>query len=249
MAKGRRARIGVYYLVAIAISALARYYWHTSQATPVERGAWAMYLHLVAGAGPAIGAALVWLLFRYRSRFSPGGTNLALALLMIAIPAIVMAIRGIPNDFGIESHLFGVHMGVWIMLYALLEEIGWRGYLQDELGGLPAIAKYSIVGLFWYAWHLSWLGGNPLSSELVTLLFMILASVGIGFVADRTRSVLAAAAFHILGNIMGLTTDFKRIIPDDHHRILICVACIVPWLVILRIWRIGDRRRQAMISA
>ncbi|MCI4589294.1 CPBP family intramembrane metalloprotease [Sphingobium sp. BYY-5] len=246
---GRWTRIGIYYLVAIGISALARYYWHTDQATSVEAGAWAMYLHLVAGAGPALGAMLVWLLFRYRSRFSLGGTNLPLALVMVAVPAIVMAIRGIPNDFGIEPHLFGVHMGLWIMFYALLEEIGWRGYLQDELGGLSAPVKYSMVGLFWYAWHLSWLGGNPLSSELATLFFMILASAGIGFVADRTRSVLAATAFHILGNIMGLTTDFKRIIPDDHHRIMICIVCVVAWLVILRVWRIWDRRRQAVISA
>jgi membrane protease YdiL (CAAX protease family) len=243
VARSKWARIAVYYLIAIAISALARLYWHTGDATMVQRGPWAMYLHLVAGVGPALGAAAVVLLFGYRSRMSLGGTNLALGLLMIAVPALVMAVIGLPNHFGVEPHLFGLHMGVWIAAYALLEEIGWRGYLQDELRDRPALLKYAIVGLLWYAWHLPSLGGNPLASELVTIAFMILASIGIGFVADRTGSVLAAASFHIIGNVMGLTTDFTAIIPAVQTRGLIVLAAVAIWLVILRIWRARDVRR------
>ena len=97
--------------------------------------------------------------------------------------------------------------------------------------------------MFWYAWHLSWLNNNPVSSEIATLLFVILASVGIGFVADRTGSVLAAASLHIIGNILGLTTDFQTIIPAAQSRMTIVIACVVIWLIILRIWRAGDVRR------
>jgi membrane protease YdiL (CAAX protease family) len=242
MPQGKWRRIAVYYATAIAISALARLYWHTGEATTTAQGPLAMYGHLVAGVGPALGAAIVWFLFRYRSRLSLGGTNLPLGLAMIAVPAIVMGGMGVPNAFGIEPHLFGVHMGIWIAAYALLEEIGWRGYLQDEFRHRPAIAKYVIVGLFWYAWHLSWLHHNPLGSELVTVAFVILASIGIGFVADRTGSVLAAASFHIIGNIMGLTTDFKAAIPAVQTRVVIVVACLMVWLIILRIWRSKDVR-------
>jgi membrane protease YdiL (CAAX protease family) len=245
MTMSKSLRISVFYLIAIAVSALARLYWHTGDATTVERGALGMYVHLVAGAGPALGAAAVWLLFRHRSRISLGGTNMALGLAMVVVPAIVMGTMGIPNPFGVEPHLFGVHMGVWIALYGLLEEIGWRGYLQDELSNRPALIKYAIVGLFWYAWHLSWLNGNPIGSELFTILFMIGASIGIGFVADRTLSVLAATAFHVIGDIMGLTTDFKTIIPSLHTRSVIVIVSLVAWLVILRIWRMLDMRRGA----
>jgi uncharacterized protein len=239
--QGKWLRIAVYYLIALAVAALARLYWHTGDIASSMRSPWIMYLHLVSGLGPALGAAAVYLIFRYRSRMSLGGTDLPLALLAIAVPAAVMGAIGIANPFAIEPHLFGVHMGVWIAIYAVLEEIGWRGYLQDEFASRPALLKYAIVGLFWYAWHLSWLT-TPLvpGDELFTILFMILAAAGIGFVADRTRSVLAAGAFHIIGNIMGLTTDFKTLIPSLHSRMVIVFVCVVVWLVILRIWRMRD---------
>lgn len=243
MPKGKWRRIAVYYLTAMAISAWARLYLHTGDATRAERGPFAMYMHLVAGAGPALGAAAVWFIFRYRSRMSLGGTNIALGLGMVAVPALVMGGMGIPNAFGVEPHLFGVHMGVWIAVYALLEEVGWRGYLQDEFRDRPALLKYAIVGLFWYAWHLSWLNHNPVSSEVTTLLFVVLASIGIGFVADRTGSVLAAASFHIIGNIMELTTDFKTVIPSTQTRTVIVIACLAIWLIMLRIWRSRDVRQ------
>lgn len=243
MREGRSIRVAIYFAIALAISALARLYWHTGDVTPVDQGALAMYRHLVAGAGPALGAATVWIVFRYRSHITLGGTNFAIGLAMIVVPAVVMGINGIPNGFGVEPHLFGVHMGVWIALYAILEELGWRGYLQDEFRDRPALLKYAIVGLFWYAWHLSWLNGNPIGSELFTIGFMIVASAGIGFVADRTGSVLAAAAFHITGDIMALTTDFRAIIPSQASRGAIVIVCVVIWLVMLRIWRAQDVRR------
>jgi hypothetical protein len=134
MPQAKWLRIALFYATALAISGLSRLYWHTGEATTEGRGALGMYMHLIAGAGPALGAAAVWLLFRYRSRMSLGGTNLPLAMAMIVIPALVMGGIGIPNAFGVEPHLFGVHMGVWIALYALLEEIGWRGYSRMNSG-------------------------------------------------------------------------------------------------------------------
>ena len=243
MPQGRWRRVAVYYLTAIAVSALARLYWHTRDATTAKGGPLAMYTHLAAGAGPALGAAAVWIIFRYRSRMSLGGTNIALGLGMVAVPALVMGGMGIPNAFGVEPHLFGVHMGVWIAAYALLEEVGWRGYLQDEFRDRPALLKYAIVGIFWYAWHLSWLNHNSIGSELTTILFVVLASIGIGFVADRTGSVLAAASFHIIGNIMGLTTDFRTVIPSTQARMVIVIVCLALWLIMLRIWRSRDVRQ------
>lgn len=234
-------RIALFYGIALALSALARLYWRIGDAA-VHDGS-GMYRHLIAGAGPALGAATVWLVWRYRSWISPGDTNLPLALVMIAVPAVVMGVIGVPNGGGVKSHLSGVQMGVWIAAYALLEELGWRGYLQDEFRNYRALPKYAIVGLFWYAWHLSWLNHNPLASEALTLLFVILASIGIGFAADRTGSVLAAAAFHIVGNILWLTTDFRVVMPVLHDRMVVAGLCVAVWLILLRIWRIQDIRR------
>ena len=243
MLQGKWLRIAVYYLIALAISALARLYWHSGDATSTLRSPIAMYGHLIAGVGPTLGAAAVWLIFRYRSRMSLGGTNLPLALAMIVVPAVVMGGIGIPNGFGVDPHLFGIHMGVWIACYALLEEIGWRGYLQDEFCHRPALLKYVIVGLFWYAWHFSWLDSRSIGDEIVSVGFILLAAIGIGFVADRTGSVIAAASFHIIGNIAFTTTDFRTIIPSSNTRMAIIITCLVIWVVILRIWRTTDVRR------
>lgn len=101
----------------------------------------------------------------------------------------------------------------------------------------PKLLKYALIGLVWYAWHFSWVERHTVGDQLFTIGFMILASVGIGFVADRTGSVLAAAAFHIIGDGMGLMPDFRAVIPDSHQRLVIIAICIVLWLVTMRIWR------------
>ena len=75
---------------------------------------------------------------------------------MLAVPAAVMGVLGIDNPFSVDPHLFGIHMGVWIALYAILEETGLRGYLQGEFRNRSPLIRYVIVGLFWYAWHLSY---------------------------------------------------------------------------------------------
>lgn len=234
-------RIGLYCLIAFSLSALARLVWHTSQPTPVSAGAIGMYFHLVAGVGPALGAAAVWWLFRRRPTLGLGGSRPRLALAMVAVPALVMGARGVANPFGVEPHLFGLHLGVWIVLYALLEELGWRGYLQGEIPARRPLWRYAAVGAVWYAWHLSWVSSSSLVSELAGLAVLVAAAIGIGVVADRTRSVLAAAAIHTLGNMMGLTTDF-RVLLSAHERLQIAGVCLLAWAVMLVLWlRRGGR--------
>lgn len=235
-------RISLYYVIALGFSALARLYWHTSDLSDPQHGAWAMYWHLVGGIGPFIGAVVIWAAFRPENRMSFGGTFPAMSVAMLAVPAIVMGGLGISNPFSVDPHLFGIHMGVWIALYAILEETGWRGYLQGEFRNRSPLVRYAIVGLFWYAWHLSYVGHHRVSDEIVGLVLLLLASIGIGFVADRTRSVFAAASFHVIGNIMGLTVDFRTLIPSANTRLIIVLVCVAVWLVMLRVWRMRDTR-------
>ena len=234
---GKWLRIAIYYAIAIGCSALTRVVWHLGDLSD-GRSMLAMYWHLLGGIGPFIGAVTIWLVFRTKRVNSFGGSWPAMAWAMLAVPAAVMGIMGVPNAMGVDPHLLGLHMGAWIGLYAILEETGWRGYLQGEFRAQPALARYAIVGLFWYAWHLTFLQRTTMENELLTVGFIVLASVGIGFVADRTGSILAAAAFHILGNIMGLTSDFRTLIPDPSRRLWIVGICFLIWLVMLRVWRV-----------
>lgn len=234
----RWARIALYYAIAIAVSALARLHWHMGSATSNSAGS--MYRHLIAGAGPALGVLAVLLIFRHRPSRTFAGSNSRFAAVAITVPAVVLALRGIANPFGMNPHLFGLHMGVWIAAYAVLEEIGWRGYLQGEFADHSPLARYVIVGLFWYAWHLSWVTNASIGGEVAGALILIVAAIGIGFVADRTRSILAAAAFHVIGNIMGMTTDFRTLMPPG-ERLLLAGLCFGVLLIVLRLWRIADK--------
>jgi membrane protease YdiL (CAAX protease family) len=239
----RWIRVSLYYLIALAIAALARFWWHTNDPADPAQGAFALYRHLLTATGPFLGALAIWAAFRPKRRMSFGGTFPLMAWAMIAVPAAVMAAKGVANPYGLEPHLFGLHLGIWIAAYALLEETGWRGYLQDEFRHRPAVLSYAIVGLFWYGWHFSWLGGHGAGSELANLAIIVAASVGIGFVADRTRSILAAAAFHVIGDVLGLAAEFTLLIPSFHARLVLAGLFLALWLVMLRLWGIRDKRR------
>lgn len=240
-------RISLYYAIALGFSYLARIYWHTSNMSDPRHGMWAMYWHLFSGAGPFVGAMVIWAMFRPERRMSFGGTFPLMSVAMLAVPAVVLSVIGINNPFAVDPHIFGAHLGVWVALYAILEETGWRGYLQGEFGQRPALVRYAIVGLFWYGWHFSYLAGRAVGIEVTNLIFLILASMGIGFVADRTRSIFAAASFHIIGNVMGLTSDFKALMPSGHSRAIIIASCVVIWLVMLRVWGMRDARARALV--
>lgn len=236
-------RIALYYAIALAFSFLARIYWRTSDLADARLGTWGLYRHLFSGIGPFVGAIVIWSVFRPERRMSFGGTFLPMGIAMLAVPAVVLGVFGVTNAFGTDVHVFGVQIGIWIALYAVLEETGWRGYLQSEFSGWPALLRYAIVGVFWYAWHLTYLlARNPIGTELTNLVFIVLASIGIGFVADRTRSILAAAAFHIVGNILLTSVEFRAFIPDSNSRVRVVLICVAVWLIMLRLWGMRDKR-------
>ena len=235
-------RIAIYYAIALGLSFLARVYWETSELADPRLGPWSVFRHLLNGVGPFVGAIAIWAAFRPERRMSFGGTFPLMGLAMLAVPAVVLGVAGIGNGFALDAHLFGVEMGLWIALYAVLEETGWRGYLQDELCEWPALLRYAVVGLFWYFWHFTYLlGDNSLGTEIANLGFLLLASIGIGFVADRTRSIYAAAAFHIVGDILMTSAAFRTFIPESNARLTIVLICVVVWLVMLRLWAMRDK--------
>jgi membrane protease YdiL (CAAX protease family) len=241
----KAVRILLFYAVALLFSFLARFVWHTSDTPRQVLTADGMYLHLISALGPFLGALLIWGLFRPKREISFGGSWPTMGAAMLLVPALLLTLLGIDNRLGIERHLFGAHVGIWIALYALLEETGWRGYLQGEFADRPALLRYVIVGLFWYAWHFSFVTDFSLANQAVSLGFILLSSIAIGFVADRTGSIQAAAAFHIAGNILATTALFRLLIPAAQTRLGIVAACFVVWLVMLRLWRMRDLRRAA----
>jgi membrane protease YdiL (CAAX protease family) len=155
---------------------------------------------------------------------------------MISIPIILFSAFGVNNDLNLNSHYYGFIVGTIILSYCIFEESGWRGYLQDELKGLKPILKYLIIGVLWYAWHLTFIiQDTSLIFELKMLSIFILVSWGIGQIAAKTHSILASSCFHFIGSILGfsplLSTSF-----DSTTRYIICAIALSLWILIMNTW-------------
>ncbi|WP_431978688.1 CPBP family glutamic-type intramembrane protease [Salinibacter sp.] len=125
----------------------------------------------------------------------------------------------------------------WYSATCVLEEVGWRGYLQNALDSLPDWQRFGLVGLLWYGWHLSFLSPTTtIGRESMFLAVMVLGSLGLGKVAADTRSALVVAGFHLVVNVLFLSS----VVPVPFARKLLLVGgCILLWTPILWGWPPG----------
>ena len=158
------------------------------------------------GLGP-IGAALIC------RRFFPSvaitvsvlGTSPGRTLLFVGLPLWLGCMFGVANKRGIDPHLFGGLIVLSGVLYGIVEEAGWRGFLHNALRPLPTAGRIGITALLWLGWHFTIMtdlkevfekgvfGSTPVWA--IVLVF-ILGSWGLGNAAERTRSVLVVACMH-----------------------------------------------------
>lgn len=103
-------------------------------------------------------------------------------------------------------------------LFALGEELGWRGLLQRELAGLGFARSSLIIGLIWGLWHAPLIAQgynypqHPLLGMLMMTAMCIPLGVLVSWVRLRAGTVLAAAVMHgtfnalsgvVLGSVRG----------------------------------------------
>jgi membrane protease YdiL (CAAX protease family) len=103
----------------------------------------------------------------------------------------------------VVSVLSGIFSGASInMIFALGEELGWRGLLLTELKGTGFIKSNFVIGTIWGAWHfpIILMGHNypnyPYLGCLMMLLFCISLSFVFSMITMRSKTVFAAAALH-----------------------------------------------------
>jgi len=185
------ASILTFFIIAISL----RYY------IDVIKPSFLLDLHLylqilLLGIGPLIGGLIVVKFFKRPNFLKIFGLNFWKTITIVAIPMILFSLVGVIEN-GIPSlNLFKI-IGI-VILYALFEEYGWRGYLQSELSDLKKVYKYLIITIFWFVWHLNF----ELSiNNLIFFLALFAGSYGIGFMADRSKSLIISALFHSFFNI------------------------------------------------
>jgi len=102
-------------------------------------------------------------------------------------------------------------------LFALGEELGWRGLLQRELAGLGFARSSVIIGLIWGIWHAPLIaqGLNYPEHPLIGMLTMTAMCIPLGvlhsWVRLRAGTVLAAAVMHgTFNGLAGVTLGAVR---------------------------------------
>ena len=168
---------------------------------------------LSTGLGPAIGAVIAMAICKRKTEFTFTGQSVWKSLVTIAVPCLAFGVLG------------GWSMGGLCLLafaYGLLEEYGWRGFLQYELRQLPVWQYVLIITVMWFLWHLD-LSQRNLLPFFALLLF---ASWGIGKVATDTHSLLFCAAFH------GIVNFSKRGLLSDTAYLIAFIGIIAFWIAI-----------------
>ena len=170
--------------------------------------------------GPAIGALVVCLLFGFKFPLTLQGDFKS-----IAIPFAlywILPIALISGQYYISGQKFNIVLIIATLVYGLLEEIGWRGFLYQALKPLPKVYNILIVATLWFVWHLTIQFTLP---YLIFFVILVLGSWGIGLIADRTRSLLAIAAIHSLNNFYH---DY------DTQKIIVLIVLLVIWIISIK---------------
>ncbi|WP_430614166.1 CPBP family intramembrane glutamic endopeptidase [Flavobacterium sp. JP2137] len=199
---------------------------------------------LLEGSGVFIGA----LVGRYQLRktrkieMTLGGTSPQRALLMSVIPLVLVSVIGVKNGWDIQPNAYGLLAVVGSLIYCIMEEYGWRGYLQEELRDLKPWKRYLLIGFLWYFWHLSFLGNATPYENLFFLAMLILGSWGIGEVAHTTRSIVASACFHLIIQLMLFNSLIKNGL-DNTQKFIVLGLTVLLWIIILERWKKADKHR------
>ena len=203
--------IATFYIIALLVRLISL---HVADKCPAIETNYAFQVSaaLATGIGPAIGALVAMFIFKRKTEYTLVGKSVWKSILTIVIPCIVFGILG------------GWNLGVTCLLaftYGLLEEYGWRGFLQDELRNLPVWQYVLIITVMWFLWHLD----LNQRSVLPFFLLLLFASWGIGKVVSETHSLLLCAAFH------GIVNFSKRDLFSDTTFTVAFVCTIVFWIV------------------
>ncbi len=190
-----------FYIIAIAL----RYF---TNKTDLLDGVTSNFLNVVLqGISPAIGAIAVFYIFKIKPIINLKGNYSKISTPFLLYWATPIALISGAAYF-IKGTIAPVTV-ISILLYGLLEEIGWRGFLQRELKHLPEFLNILLVATLWFIWHLNF---DLTSSNLLFFAILVLGSWGIGKVADSTHSLLAVSAFHSLNNFFPVMNATKTIL-------------------------------------
>jgi uncharacterized protein len=232
-------RISVFYVIGISLSNIFRFDLLKLHDKKEVLSLFELLLTSPLGAiGLLIGALVSLRLLRKEKNLSYSlfGTSIKWSLMMLVTPILLLGIFGVNNESGSNIHYYGLIGGIGTFIYCFCEEIGWRGYLQDELKSIKEWQRVLIIGFLWYLWHLSFISNQNFIDNIQFLGYMILGSWGLGKVIDSTKSIIAVTCFHMIINIIMFNGKMTNGIVGS-SKLMILGFTIVLWIIIMNFWK------------
>lgn len=162
--------------------------------------AWLSPVLLACG---ALGVALLFPGVTYDPSMSGFFSRLAGQLPPEKIAALKYSVASLPIPLFWITLLSGLIAGITVNAIAAFgEELGWRGYLQNELKVLGFWKMSAVIGIVWGLWHLPLIihGYNypqhPMAGVLMMTVFTTLLSPILSFIRIRSKSVIATSVLH-----------------------------------------------------
>jgi len=232
-------RILIFYSIAIVISNIFRFDVFQLEQFFEELPTWVMVVYgPLQAVGILLGTLIAFRLLEKQTgpEISIFGTSRKWSIIMAVIPVILLLVLGVNNKQGENVHYFGFIAGLSTFIYCFSEEIGWRGYLEEELKNLSELKRVLIISGLWYFWHLSFLSNPNLIDNVFFFGWLLFGSWGLGKVVQLTKSVFAAAYFHMVINIVLFNGIVKNGLGQT-DKVIVLVVLIPIWILILAQWK------------
>jgi len=223
-------KLFLFYVIAFVLSGLFNSGLLTSHYQKITDGLiikdWAF---LPAGIGTFIAALIAFLWDRKLNRtITLFGNNSVKNIIISLVPVLVFTIIGVYNNSNVSTHYYGFSFSFIALLYALTEEIFWRGYLLDALRPLKKINYSLLIGIAWWAWHFRF---NTSFDLTWFFLICIVSSFLLCQFADETKSYLTSAGLH---SLIIITTSEGEMTQTKSIGLFISVGL---WLIIGKFWK------------
>jgi uncharacterized protein len=221
----------IFYVIAVLVSAPFRIgLIHMDKVLPLPYGLDIFY-HIFRGIGPAVGFCVVYYLLKSNvpKTMSFWGIKKIYSFLAIVIIPIGLTIAGVSNSTGLNQHYYGFLTGIMLVLYAIGEEYGWRGYLQQALSPIKLSYRIVIIALFWYFWHLNFLLPDfTIQTHFLFFGFLLLGSWGLLKISESTGSILFVVAVHLSFNVL------SDVHADLTRKLVIIGVAVIVWIILIK---------------
>jgi len=188
---------------------------------------------LISSSAPALGALYILrddLKTATRQAFNLSGMRyygwaLGMPVLAVGLPRLtffygprwVWGTGAVSPDEASPLHMLSAAWLIILVLAALLEEIGWRGYLQPILVRQFGVRRgIFLVGLVWSGYHFAAdlngksLLGAAFASVAERLAFCLALATALGWLRLQSGSILPVALLHASNNILNWSIFAQR---------------------------------------